>query len=68
MILEFQSSVDYRMPIRLLLYMISSKKFKVLPSEYIIKIRTLPERVVETIATDVFEIESVEELEKYFII
>ncbi|MEQ8156579.1 MAG: Rpn family recombination-promoting nuclease/putative transposase [Clostridiaceae bacterium] len=41
------------------------KKFKSLPQEYIDKIKTLPEGIVENIATDIFDIEKVEELEKY---
>lgn len=42
------------------------KKFKSIPNEYIEKIKKLPEETIEVIATDVFDIEKVEELEKYF--
>ncbi|MEQ8156704.1 MAG: DUF4351 domain-containing protein [Clostridiaceae bacterium] len=41
------------------------KKFKFVPQEYIDKIKTLPEAIVENIATDIFDIEKVEDLEKY---
>lgn len=43
-----------------------NKKFKALPKEYIEKIKVLPEDMVENIATDIFEIERVQDLEKYF--
>lgn len=42
------------------------KKFKSLPREYMDKIKLLPEVIIETIATDIFDIEKVEDLEKYF--
>lgn len=42
------------------------KKFKSLPDGYKEKIRDLPEETIEVIATDIFDIEKVEELEKYF--
>lgn len=43
-----------------------SRKFKSLPEEYIEKIKDLSENVIENIATDIFDIESLEELKKYF--
>lgn len=42
------------------------KKFKKVPSEYKEKIKSLPEESLELIATDIFEINSIEELEQYF--
>jgi len=41
------------------------KKFNFVPQDYIDKIESLPETTVEKIATDIFDIEKVEELEKY---
>ena len=43
-----------------------TKKFKVIPEDYIKTIKTLPERSIKAIATDIFEIEKIEELQKYF--
>ncbi|WP_373845471.1 DUF4351 domain-containing protein [Clostridium sp.] len=42
------------------------KKFKKMPSEYKEKIKALPEETIELIATDIFELNSIEELEQYF--
>lgn len=42
------------------------KKFKKIPNEYKEKIKTLPEETIELIATDIFELNSIEELERYF--
>jgi len=42
------------------------KKFKSVPQQYIDKIKVSPEVVVEEIATDIFELEKVQDLEKYF--
>ena len=42
------------------------KKFKKLPDGYIEKIMSLKSEVIETIATDIFEIDSVEDLKQYF--
>lgn len=42
------------------------KKFKKLPKEYIDKIRLLPEENVELIGTEIFDLEKVSDLEKYF--
>ncbi|AJD28351.1 DUF4351 domain-containing protein [Clostridium botulinum] len=42
------------------------KKFKKVPNEYKEKIKILPEETIELIATDIFELNSVEELERYF--
>ncbi|ALU38312.1 hypothetical protein CLAU_3885 [Clostridium autoethanogenum DSM 10061] len=42
------------------------KKFKKIPNEYKEKIETLPEETIELIATDIFELNSIEELEQYF--
>lgn len=42
------------------------KKFKKLPEQYRENIMKLPNDTLEIIATDIFEINSVEELEKYF--
>lgn len=42
------------------------KKFKKIPNEYKEKIKVLPEETIELIATDIFELNSIEELEQYF--
>lgn len=42
------------------------KKFKKVPNDYKEKIKILPEETIELIATDIFELNSVEELERYF--
>lgn len=42
------------------------KKFKTLPQEYKDKIRKLPMDSIEIIATDIFDLEKVQDLEKYF--
>lgn len=42
------------------------KKFKKLPKEYIEKIRLLPEENIELIGTEIFDLEKVSDLEKYF--
>ena len=42
------------------------KKFKSVPQQYIDKIKVLPAVVVEEIATGIFELEKVQDLEKYF--
>jgi DNA-binding transcriptional regulator GbsR (MarR family) len=43
-----------------------TKKFKKLPSKYEDKIKKLPITTIDVIATDIFDLESVEDLEKYF--
>ena len=42
------------------------KKFKSIPNEYKEKIKELPEETIEVIATDIFDLEKVEDIEKYF--
>ncbi|EKS4343891.1 DUF4351 domain-containing protein [Clostridium sporogenes] len=42
------------------------QKFKKVPKDYKEKIKILPEETIELIATDIFQLNSVEELEKYF--
>lgn len=42
------------------------KKFKTLPQEYKDKIKQLPMDSLEIIATDIFDLEKVQDLEKYF--
>ncbi|WP_138205608.1 DUF4351 domain-containing protein [Haloimpatiens lingqiaonensis] len=42
------------------------KKFKRMPNKYKEKIKTLPEETLEIIATDIFDLNSIEELEQYF--
>ncbi|WP_315111383.1 DUF4351 domain-containing protein [Clostridium intestinale] len=49
-----------------LLIRVLIKKFKSVPQQYIDKIKVLPEVVVEEIATDIFELEKIQDLEKYF--
>lgn len=42
------------------------KKFKIVPEEYKEKIKTLPQDVLEIIVTEIFDINSIDELKKYF--
>lgn len=42
------------------------KKFKSFPKDYEDKIITLPENILEIIAEEIFDIDNVEDLEKYF--
>lgn len=42
------------------------KKFKVLPEEYKEKLKSLPEETMDVIATEIFDLEEVKELKKYF--
>jgi hypothetical protein len=49
-----------------LLIKLLSKKFKKLPEGYEEKIKKLPTATIELIATDIFEIEALEDLERYF--
>jgi len=42
------------------------KKFKSIPNEYKEKIKELPEETIEVIATEIFDLEKVEDLERYF--
>ena len=42
------------------------KKFKIVPDEYKANIRNLPQDVLEVIGTEIFEINSIDELKKYF--
>ncbi|MCY6354987.1 DUF4351 domain-containing protein [Clostridium sp. ZS2-4] len=49
-----------------LLIKMLTKKFKKVPNEYKVKIKTLPEETLEIIAIEIFEINSIEELEQYF--
>lgn len=42
------------------------KKFYKIPNEYKEKIKNLPEEVIDIIATDIFDINNISELEKYF--
>ncbi len=48
-----------------LLIKILIKKFKKLLDEYKKKIKSLPEETLEIIAMDIFELNSIEELEQY---
>lgn len=51
----------YEIVIKLLI-----KKFKKLPDDYINKIKKLSNDVLEVVATDIFDMDRVEELERYF--
>ncbi|MBK1813185.1 DUF4351 domain-containing protein [Clostridium sp. YIM B02505] len=42
------------------------KKFKKLPLEYEGKIKQLPITAIDVITTDIFDIEAIEDLQKYF--
>lgn len=42
------------------------KKFKILPTEYRKKLEDMPEEVIEIIGVEIFDMESIEELKKYF--
>lgn len=43
-----------------------SKKFKKVPEEYIVKLRKLPEYTIDLIATEIFDMEKIQDIEKYF--
>ncbi len=43
-----------------------TKKFKKVPEEYREKLKALPDKTIELIGTDIFEIEDIKEIEKYF--
>lgn len=49
-----------------LLIMQLLKKFKKVPNEYQEKIKEMPSQVLETIAIDIFDLEKIEDLERYF--
>lgn len=49
-----------------ILIKILMKKFKFIPEEYKNKIKKLDEASIDVIATDIFEIEDLEDLLKYF--
>jgi hypothetical protein len=42
------------------------KKFKVVPDEYKKKLMALPEKTIDEISIQIFEMESIEELKEYF--
>ncbi|WP_097027146.1 DUF4351 domain-containing protein [Clostridium peptidivorans] len=42
------------------------KKFKFIPHGYIEKIKKMPEETIDVIATDIFELEKIDDLERYF--
>ncbi|WP_423244934.1 DUF4351 domain-containing protein [Hathewaya massiliensis] len=42
------------------------KKFKSVPQEYKVKINNLSEETIDVIATDIFDLEKIQDLEKYF--
>ena len=42
------------------------KKFKNVPNEYREKIKNLPQDTIEVIGMDIFEMNSINELDKYF--
>ena len=42
-----------------------TRKFKVIPEEYKEKLIKIPEETIEAIALDIFEIEKIEDLNKY---
>ena len=42
------------------------KKFKIVPEEYKKQLMTLPKETIEIIGTEIFDMESIEELKKYF--
>ncbi|MBI6874910.1 DUF4351 domain-containing protein [Clostridium aciditolerans] len=43
-----------------------TKKFKKIPEEYKKKIKELPDETLEIIGLEIFDIEDIKELEKYF--
>lgn len=49
-----------------LLIKLLERKFEKIPNEYVEKIKTLPDKTIESIGMDIFDINSVTELEKYF--
>lgn len=42
------------------------KKFKIVPEEYKIKLMNLPKETIEIIGTEIFDMESIDELKRYF--
>ena len=42
------------------------KKFKIVPDDYKKKLMTLSQDTIEVIGTEIFDMESIEELKKYF--
>ena len=42
------------------------KKFKIIPDEYKDKLKSLSEENIELIATEIFDMKSIEDLKKYF--
>lgn len=42
------------------------KKFKIVPDEYKKKLMTLSQDTIEVIGTEIFDMESIEDLKKYF--
>ncbi|BCZ49055.1 hypothetical protein psyc5s11_51220 [Clostridium gelidum] len=42
------------------------KKFKIVPDEYKKKLTTLSQDTIEIIGTEIFDMESIEDLKKYF--
>jgi len=49
-----------------LLLVLLTKKFKKVPEDYIEKLKALQDRTIELIGADIFEIEDVKDIEKYF--
>jgi phosphotransacetylase len=43
-----------------------TKRFKKIPNDYVVKIMMLPEATIEIIGTEIFDIEKIEDIEKYF--
>lgn len=43
------------------------KKFNILPEEYKKKLKSLPEETIDIIATEIFDLQELKELEKYFV-
>ncbi len=49
-----------------LLIILLIKKFKIVPEEYKKQLKTLPKETIEIIGTEIFDMESIEELKRYF--
>jgi coenzyme F420-reducing hydrogenase beta subunit len=48
-----------------LLIKLLTKRFKKIPNDYAIKIMMLPEATIEIIGTEIFDLEKIEDIEKY---
>lgn len=65
MIDEMKEKAEKNGEVKLLIKQLT-KKFKVFPDEYKIKLNEISEEKIEKLAEDIFDLESIEDLKKYF--